>query len=105
MTGIPNRMFISVDLPAPFSPSTAWISPGLTRRLTRSLALTAGYCLLRPRSSRRRVMGSPRGVRSRLSAVRVVGQGRCALEAAHAGDPGRFEVALVGQGQPREHAF
>ena len=23
MTGIPNRMFISVDLPAPFSPSSA----------------------------------------------------------------------------------
>src|SRR5262245_32381407 len=47
-------IFISVDLPAPFSPSTAWISPGATRRSTRSLALTAGYCLLMPRSSSRR---------------------------------------------------
>ena len=40
-----------VDLPAPFSPSTAWISPGLTRRLTRSLAFTAGYRLLMSISS------------------------------------------------------
>jgi hypothetical protein len=31
-------IFISVDLPAPFSPSTAWISPGITSRLTRSFA-------------------------------------------------------------------
>ncbi len=34
MTGMPNRMFISVDLPAPFSPMSAWISPGLTARET-----------------------------------------------------------------------
>jgi len=27
MTGIPKRMFMSVDLPAPFSPKSAWISP------------------------------------------------------------------------------
>jgi hypothetical protein len=46
-------IFISVLLPAPFSPSTAWISPGFTRRLTPSLARTAGYCLLMPLSSSR----------------------------------------------------
>jgi hypothetical protein len=50
-------IFISVDLPAPFSPRTAWIWPGATRRLTRSLAFTAGYCLLMSTSSRR--MGDP----------------------------------------------
>src|SRR4051794_2204964 len=32
-----------VDLPAPFSPSRAWISPGLIVRLIRSLATTFGY--------------------------------------------------------------
>src|SRR5215510_13229321 len=46
-------IFISVDLPAPFSPSTAWICPGATVRLTPSLALTAGYCLPMPISSSR----------------------------------------------------
>ena len=30
ITGMPKRTFISVDLPAPFSPSSAWISPGRT---------------------------------------------------------------------------
>src|SRR5690242_18762052 len=50
-------IFISVDLPAPFSPSTAWIWPGATRRLTPSLARTAGYCLVIPVSSSRS-MGS-----------------------------------------------
>ena len=47
----PNTIFINVDLPAPFSPSTAWISPACTVRLMSSLALTAGYCLLMPLSS------------------------------------------------------
>src|SRR6266850_3144712 len=32
MTGIPNRMFMRVDLPAPFSPTSAWISPERTER-------------------------------------------------------------------------
>jgi hypothetical protein len=35
-------IFISVDLPAPFSPSTAWISPGTTSRSMPSLATTDG---------------------------------------------------------------
>ncbi len=41
-----KMIFMRVDLPAPFSPSTAWISPGMTVRLTSSLARTAGYCLV-----------------------------------------------------------
>ena len=39
---IPYRMFIRVDLPAPFSPTRAKISPGRMERLTSSLAFTPG---------------------------------------------------------------
>ncbi len=46
-------IFISVDLPAPFSPSTAWISPGATSRSMPSLATTAGYALRMPESRSR----------------------------------------------------
>ncbi len=35
-------IFISVDLPAPFSPSTACVSPGWTTSDTSLLATTAG---------------------------------------------------------------
>jgi hypothetical protein len=35
-------IFMSVDLPAPFSPSTAWVSPGCTVSETSLLATTAG---------------------------------------------------------------
>src|SRR5688572_18281219 len=42
-----------VDLPAPFSPSSAWISPGRTGKLTLSLARTPGKRLLIDLSSRR----------------------------------------------------
>src|SRR4051812_25512892 len=38
-------IFISVDLPAPFSPSTAWISPSATFKETPSFARTPGYAL------------------------------------------------------------
>src|SRR4026208_177672 len=38
----PARMFISVLLPAPFSPRSAWISPGRTSKSTPSLARTPG---------------------------------------------------------------
>ena len=57
-------IFISVDLPAPFSPSTAWISPGMTTRVTPSFALTAGYCLLMPdkRQARWRIVDGEDGV-------------------------------------------
>ena len=34
ITGMPNSTFISVDLPAPFSPSSAWISPGNSWKFT-----------------------------------------------------------------------
>ncbi len=38
----PAITFIRVDLPAPFSPRIAWISPGATSSETASLATTAG---------------------------------------------------------------
>src|SRR5918999_2881462 len=41
-------MFMSVDLPAPFSPRRAWISPGRTPRSMWSLASTPGYRFVTP---------------------------------------------------------
>ena len=38
----PPRIFISVDLPAPFSPISPSTSPRMTRRLTLSRAMTPG---------------------------------------------------------------
>src|SRR5436309_4219638 len=45
-------MFISVDFPAPFSPSSAWTSPRLRSKSTWSLASTPGNRFVMPRSSR-----------------------------------------------------
>src|SRR5919201_6612592 len=44
-------MFISVVLPAPFSPRRAWISPARTSKLMSSLARTPGKRLVMPRIS------------------------------------------------------
>src|SRR5262245_11553666 len=44
----PPRMRISVDLPAPFSPTTAWISPNATSKSTPSSATVAPNRLLTP---------------------------------------------------------
>ena len=41
-------MFISVDLPAPFSPSRQWISPGSIVRSMWSLAVNEPNRLVRP---------------------------------------------------------
>src|SRR5258706_14316364 len=48
---MPVRMFIKVDLPAPFSPSKAWTSPGRTSRSMASLATRPGNSLVIPTSS------------------------------------------------------
>src|SRR5262245_37269143 len=100
-------IFMSVDLPAPFSPSTAWISPGRTRRFTSSLALTAGYCLLMPRSSRRSgssVAGGGGELMAclRVRAVEVAGGARVFPRSGH---PGVDEVAFVAQRHPGEDAL
>ena len=47
---IPYRTFISVDLPAPFSPSRQWISPGRMSRSMWSLATREPKRLVIPRS-------------------------------------------------------
>src|SRR5207248_7640670 len=44
----PPRMRIKVDLPAPFSPTTAWISPKATAKSTPSSAMVAPNRLLTP---------------------------------------------------------
>src|SRR4051794_33411025 len=102
-------IFISVDLPAPFSPSTAWISPGFTRRFTRSFAFTAGYCLLMSTSSSRSIV-SPCVLGDALGRGASAGERtRVAHAVAHvardAADPGRREVAIVGQQHPCEDPF
>src|SRR5579884_4202949 len=51
-------MFISVDLPAPFSPSSAWISPRRRSKSTESFASTPGNRFVMPRSSRTGVASS-----------------------------------------------
>src|SRR5512138_2425093 len=43
-------MRTSVDLPAPFSPTRAWISPGITSKSTLSSARVAPKCLAMPRA-------------------------------------------------------
>src|SRR5690606_5370338 len=48
----PNRIFMRVLLPAPFSPSSAWISPARTSKFTLLLASTPGKRLVMPRISR-----------------------------------------------------
>ena len=47
----PPMIFISVDLPAPFSPISPRTSPRPTRRVTSSSAVTPGYVFLMPMSS------------------------------------------------------
>src|ERR1700761_5884249 len=48
----PYRTDISVDLPAPFSPSSACTSPAITSKSTRSLATTEPNFFVIPLSSR-----------------------------------------------------
>ena len=48
----PARIFISVDLPAPFSPRTAWTRPGRRSRLIPRSTGTGPNALLTPRAER-----------------------------------------------------
>src|SRR5215470_2847100 len=52
-------MCMSVVFPAPFSPSSAWISPIASWKSTCSLAVTPGKRLVIPRISKARVMCLP----------------------------------------------
>src|SRR5687767_14121778 len=93
-------IFISVDLPAPFSPSTAWIWPGVTVRLTPSLALTAGYCLPMPISSSRGA-----ALPWSMSRLRCTGTVAPALVLGASGHQRGDQVALVGEHHPCEQAL
>src|SRR6476646_4134554 len=64
---------MSVDLPAPFSPTMAWIVPLPTRRLTPSLATTPGNRLTMSRSS----MAGGRAPSVAVTPVVLVRNGRC----------------------------
>src|SRR3954471_22612423 len=60
-------MLIRVDLPAPFSPSRAWISPGSTVRSMWSLATRSPKRLVMPRSSSLSAVSCPRCVPTPLT--------------------------------------
>jgi hypothetical protein len=66
---IPARMRISVDLPAPFSPTRAWISPAPTSRLAPRLASTGPNDFSIPAI---RITGAPAGA---VSATVARGEG------------------------------
>src|SRR6266568_1166422 len=70
-------MFISVDLPAPFSPSSAWTSPWRRSKSTLSFASTPGNRFVIPRSSSRgaSAMG-PAILSSRAETARQLLRGR-----------------------------
>ena len=110
----PERMFISVDLPAPFSPSSAWISPACRSKSTPRSAWTPPKRLTTPRIDKQRLRScrSPAGCRAGIS----VGSRRetvrrgppCGL-----GDPldqqsgglsADLDAGLRDQGQPRLEA-
>src|SRR5216684_7709106 len=69
---MPVRTFISVDLPAPFSPSSAWISPAQTSRSTSWLAMTPGKYLAMPLRST--IGGVPGDRRAAVSAITFIGR-------------------------------
>src|SRR5271166_3256964 len=48
---IPDKTLIMVDLPAPFWPTSAWISPRPSTKATPSSASTPGNCFVRLRTS------------------------------------------------------
>src|SRR5215472_5231575 len=54
----PVRMFESVDLPAPFSPRSAWTSPSAASKSTWSLATTPGNRFVIPRRVTAAAMGT-----------------------------------------------
>src|SRR5689334_1747287 len=59
-TTAPDSTFISVLLPAPFSPRSAWTSPGSASRSTPASAVTAPNRFVTPRMERSAVMSGSR---------------------------------------------
>jgi len=65
----PEMILISVDLPAPFSPTIAWTSPGCSSRSTPRSARTPPYRFWTPL---RTSTGAPLGERAALPCSYVV---------------------------------
>src|ERR1041384_6971679 len=91
----PARILISVDLPAPLSPSRQWTSPRRSRRLTSWRAATVPNRLLTPSSSR---MWSARAMspRPRDAAAHVVVEqhGDEQHQAQEHAEPVRIDVGI-----------
>src|SRR5579863_2445303 len=106
----PYSTFISVVLPAPFSPSSARISPGSTVRSMWSLATRSPKRLVMPRSSSfkrrlhsRRVRRRPRSAARTLRPGPPTGQTLCAERSArsHRALGGRDDLAALDLGLER----
>ncbi len=78
---------MSVDLPAPFSPTTAWISPALRSKSTSVRACTPGKAFEMPRMESSGALSDTVNYPERSRAVRVTGDGR---EAASRVELGRL---------------
>src|SRR6266478_5218527 len=108
----PPRMRISVDLPAPFSPTTAWISPNATSKSTPSSATVAPNRLPTPSALMAgRVIASTRKechLHLRVGELAaldddVVAERDCAVAHGHVVMPlGRALAAALGVGTGRE---
>src|SRR5262249_15443893 len=96
----PPSTLIRVDLPAPFSPTSAWISPDPISRSTSASAWTPGYALERPRMARR-LTSAP--ARRRASALLhelrrgLSRSGRAVLGVGAALELGEEDLAVVAQ--------
>src|SRR5690242_15016690 len=87
----PVSTLIRVDFPAPFSPSSAWISPGKSRKSTSDSARTAAKCLLIPVICRTGLADVMRALPS------FIGTGGSVLAVGERGGRvGGHEVALLG---------
>src|SRR3954453_13858168 len=89
----PYRQFISVDLPAPFSPSSACTSPARTSRSIRSFAVKSPKRFVMPRSSSTVVPGL-RGVPTGTSLNALQSPRRSSLQFSR--DLDRSSLDLVG---------
>src|SRR5699024_394792 len=89
----PYRTFIRVDLPAPFSPSREWISPGSTTRSMASLATKAPKVFVIPRSSSFTVLASVSGGRDH----RAGGQEEAVPARSGSGPPRPADQASFGE--------
>ncbi len=86
---MPYRVFISVDLPAPFSPTMAWMVPLRTTMSMSEFATTPGKRLVIPRSSTAGAAASIVGVASAvIGRARLLAGSSPALAAEKRREPG-----------------